>query len=257
MPTLLNDVQLRVERSIFEAIRKKLVYYEYLPDITNARYTGGTAAQNEANWDTDLAAIDAAQQFAIEVFDHGSSLSKGLKRTPRLAIIPRRIMPGDIGTNIKGGFSPNPLDPDSTQKLKPTLQSANLHIDINVVPATAAQDRVMNAILGEALGQLSFIPMYDDPTGKEVFLIRQFNFYDLPDNRNGISEKSYSYEIPDLYLYEGQVTTNVPLISEITVHTTASDFNAIFTRTGSLIGPFVSDEGFYIDLSGITFKLPS
>lgn len=254
MPPILNDIQLRIERSIFEAIRQRIVFHGYIPDITDVKYQGLQPDVFESTWDADVAAIELANQFAIEVFGHGSSLAKGLKKTPRLAIIPRRIMPGDIGTNIDGGFSRDPLAPDNTQKLIPTLQSADLHIDINVVPETAAQDRALNAILGEALSTLKYIPFYDDPT--ETFLIRQFNFYDLPDNRNGISEKSYSYEIPDLYLYEGRVISNIPLIQEITVKTTVTDLKQILNRTGSLIGPFVSNEGIYMNLSGISFKLP-
>lgn len=250
----LNNVQLRVERSIFEAIRLRLVANGYLPDQADPRYNDPSTA--EGLWEEDVAAIETAMNFAAEVFGHGSSLEKGNKKTPRLAIIPRRIMPGDIGTNIAGGFSPDPLNPDNTQKLIPSLQSANYHIDVNIVPGSADEDRVMHAILGEALSTLKYIPMYDNPT--EVFLIRQFNFYDLPDNKNGISEKSYSYEIPDLYLYEGKVISDVPLITQITVNMTAQSVQSILTRTGSLIGPFVDPNSdiMYMDTSGISFKLP-
>jgi hypothetical protein len=252
MPLPANDVQLRVERSIFEAIRLKLVYYGYLPDITNARYTSNSTGQ--VNFQTDLEAIREAQGFAAEVFGHSSSLDKGNKRTPRLAILTRRIMPGDIGTSIDGGFSPDPLNPDSTIKIIPSLQSANLHIDINVVPGTSAEDRFLHAILAEVLSTLKYIQLYDNP--QEWFLIRQFNFYDLPDNKNGIEEKVYSYEIPDLYLYEGQIVENIALINQITVNTTVQQMQTILTRTGSLIGPFVDGETIYMDLSGLKYKTP-
>lgn len=253
MPELLNNIQTRVERSVFEAIRLKLVFYGYLPDETNTATYPNTPAGSD-QFQTDMQAIAQAKGFAVEVFGHGSSLSKGIKRVPRLAIIARRIMPGDIGKNISGGFSPNPLDPDSTQKLIPSLQSANFHLDINLIPANAAQDRVMHSIIGEAISTLSYIPMWDDP--KELFLIRQFNFYDLPDDKNGLEEKAYSYEVPDLYIYEGKVITDIPIISQITVNTTVQELQTILTRTGSLIGPFQGDEGIFMDLSGISYKLP-
>lgn len=248
----LSDVQLRVERTIFEAIRLRLVANGYLPDISLPQYTEDEAGQ--VQFQTDLAAIENAVGFAAEVFGHSSSLDKGNKRTPRLAIIPRRIMPGDIGTNIDGGFAPDPLNPDNTQKLKPSLQSANLHIDINVVAGTAAQDRLLHAVLAEALSTLSYLQMYDDPD--EWFLIRQFNFYDEPDSKNGIEEKVYSYEIPDLYLYEGDITSSIPLITEITVQMSVQDIASVLTRTGSRLGPFTSQDVIYMDLSGIYFNIP-
>lgn len=247
----LDNTQERVEKSIYEAIRLALVANGYLPDITSVSYPNTQAG--ETQWTTDLQAIVNAKQFAIEVFGHGSSNAKEIKRTPRIAIIPRRIMPGDIGMDIRGGFSPNPLDPDSTVKIKPTLQAANFHIDINIVSGTSAQDRVLHAILAKALSIWSFIPMYDDP--QNLFFIRQFNFYDIPDTKNGIEEKVYSYEVPDLYLYEGDIS-NVALIKEITINTNAQELQAILKRDGAIIGPFKAKDVIYIDLSGIKFKVP-
>lgn len=249
---ILSDIQLRVERSIYEAIRLQLVAQGYLPDITLPQYSDNTVGDTQ--WQTDLAAIAQANQFAIDVFGDSSSLQKGMKRTPRIAIITRRIMPGDIGKNPKGGFAPNPLDPDNTQFLEPSYQSANLHIDINVVPADADQDRMVHAILASAISTLKYLPFYDDPTSR--FLIRQFNFFDLPDNKNGISEKVYSYEIPDLYLYDGDITTGIPTIQEITVNVTAAELKAIYMATGNLLGPYVSKDVIYMDLNGLRYSLP-
>lgn len=248
----INDVQDRVEKSVFEAIRLKLVAEGYLPDIASGAFPN--TPQGDVAYEAAMSAIAQAQGFAAEVYGHSSALAKGNKRTPRISIITRRIMPGDIGMNIRGGFSPDPLDPDTTQKLKPSLQSANLHLDINVVPGRAIEDRALHAILAEALSTWSYIPLYDDPT--ESFFIRQFNFYDLPDNRNGIEEKVYSYEVPDLYLYEGIVTRAIPPISQITVNTSVIELTSVFNRTGSLVGPFQGKEGIFMDLSGISYKLP-
>lgn len=249
---LLNDVQDRVEKSIYEAIRLVLVREGYLPDITDPAYPNTVVGSDQ--FQADLKAIENAKSFAAEVFGHSSSLSKGLKRVPRIAIIPRRLMPGNIGQNIRGGFSPNPLDPDSTVKKKPILLSADLHIDINVISASAEQDRFLHAVLAEAISLWKYIPMYDNPS--EVFFIRQFNFYDLPDDKNGIEEKVYSYEVPDLYLSDEVVSSNVARINQITVNTTPTELSTIYVRTGSLIGPFIDGDVIYIDLSGIKFKIP-
>lgn len=249
-PLVLSNIQMRVERSIYEAIRVQFVSQGYLPDITTSgRYPASSTGG--ANWEADLAIVTAAKKFAVEVFGDSSSLQKGLKRVPRIGIIPRRIMPGDIGKDIRGGFAPNPLDPDNTIFIKPTYQSANLHIDINVVPETAEQDRLVNAVIASALSTLNYLQFYDNPT--EYFLIRQFNFYDLPDNKNGIAEKVYSYEIPDLYLYEG-LANPVPLIEEITVNIDALGSASIVGPTGNLVGPYVSEDKIFINLSGIEYS---
>lgn len=245
----LSDIQLRVERSIYEAIRLKLVAEGLLPD----RSTFPNTPTGTAGYDTALAAIEQAQGFAAEVFGHSSSLAKGNKKTARIAIIPRRIMPGDIGTNINGGFAPNPTNPDANIKTIPALFSSNFHLDINIASGAAREDRALHGILAQALSTWSFIPMYDDPT--ETFFIKQFNFYDLPDVKNGIEEKVYSYEVPDIYMYEGKTFSNIPLINQITVKTSVKELHTILTRTGQIIGPFEGNEGIFMDLSGLSYSI--
>lgn len=248
----LNDIQLRVERSIYEAIRVKLVANGLVPDRSSNLYPNtpsGTIAYEAA-----LAAIQQAQGFAAEVFGHSSSLAKGNKKTARISIIPRRIMPGDIGSNINGGFAPDSNNPDQTIKTLPALQSSNFSLDISIVSGSAQEDRALHSVMAEALSTWRFIPMYDDPD--QSFLIRQFNFYDLPDVKNGIEEKVYSYEVPDIYLYEGTVIGNIPLINQITVNTSVMEMQTILTRTGQIIGPFEGNEGIFMDLSGLSYKLP-
>jgi hypothetical protein len=243
----LSNIQERVERSIFEKIRLLLVTEGYLPDITN--YPENNTGQQQ--WKTDLQAIDGIKGFAAEVFGHGNAESKGQKRTPRIAIIPRRILPGDIGTPIEGYFEPDPLDPKKTIKRTTPPESAILDIDIHLVSSTAKQDRVLHAILNQAIGSRGHIPFYDSP--KELFFIKQYNYYDIPDTQEGIEEKVYSYEVRDLYLTEGTIQRNIPTIKEITVETTVLEIESILAQDGSIIGPYVNGDEMVIDLSGINF----
>jgi hypothetical protein len=210
----LSNIQERVERSIFEKIRLLLVTEGYLPDITN--YPENNTGQQQ--WKTDL---------------------------------PRRILPGDIGTPIEGYFEPDPLDPKKTIKRTTPPESAILDIDIHLVSSTAKQDRVLHAILNQAIGSRGHIPFYDSP--KELFFIKQYNYYDIPDTQEGIEEKVYSYEVRDLYLTEGTIQRNIPTIKEITVETTVLEIESILAQDGSIIGPYVNGDEMVIDLSGINF----
>lgn len=246
----LNNVQERVERSIFLAINKVLVDEGYIPDVAN--YQPESDA-NQLAYDAAVDAIVAAKTFAAEAFGHSVSLAKGNQRVPRIVITPRRIMPGDIGTWINPLYSRDPLNPDAIVKTKPPYKSTNLHIDISTVSGTAAQDRVLNAVLAKALGNgMGYVKVFDSDT--ETFFIRQFNHYDLPDNEKGIEKRVYSYEVPDLYLTDGEITSNVPFIKEITVETTILELQSLFTRDGIIIGPYTADGKIFIDLSGIHFQ---
>lgn len=241
-----NNVQERIERSILEAIRLTLVAHGYLPDIT----TFANTAIGEASRKAALADI---QGGGIEVFGHGSSLSKGIEAVPRIVLITRRIMPGDIGKSVQNTYRVDPLDPDNVVQFEPPYESSNLHIDIEVVSNKAAHDRILHAILAESIGgTMGFIKVYD--SNNERFFIRQFNFYDLPDTENGIEKKVYSYDIPDIYLTETMVSANVPLIQELTTQLYILKSQAKINADLTVIGPYQSDGKIFIDLSGVIFE---
>lgn len=243
----LNNIQERVERSIYEAIRKALVLEGYLPDITN--FSENT--QGQSDWDEALKQVANAREFAAELYSVGSAFSKELKKTPRIAMVNRRIMPGEIGAPITPSIIQDPNNPNQFIKVVNPLESANLHIDIHLASSSSAQDRVLNAIMARVIGQKNYLKFYDNP--KEVFFIRQFNYYDLPDAQEGIQEKVYSYEVMDIFLYQEVIQTNIPLINEITINTPITNYENKITQEGSIIGPYVTDEGIFIDLSGIRF----
>lgn len=246
----LNNLQERVERSIFEELRKLLVAEGYLPNITN--YTMGSPSST-AQYHAALEAIVTAKKFAAEVFGHSSSQEKGIKRVPRIAIIPRRILPGDTGAPPEGYITEDPLDPDNFVKIVTSAEAANFQLDIHLVSSTAVQDRFLNAILSKAIGQKRYLKFYDDPTQR--FFIKQYNYYDLPDTMEGVEEKVYSYEVSDLYLYEEIVNNRIVPTIEITMNTTLLALETKFTADGHLIGPFENDGSLFIDLSGIKIVL--
>lgn len=210
-----NNIQERVERSIFEAIRLQLVSKGWCADIANIAYHGPDDKINQANWDLALSTIRANRGFAIEIFGHSSSQSKGTRKTPRITIITRRVMPGDIGQPVDGGFFSNPTNPLEVIKVQVPFQSSDIGIDINLTWSTSAQDRVLHQIINVVIGSMAFLPMYDDPTS--LFFIKQYTYQDIPDTIEGETEKIYSYEIPDLYLSDGITKRTVAPIKEIDV----------------------------------------
>jgi hypothetical protein len=124
---------------------------------------------------------------------------------------------------------------------------------VEVVSNNARHDRILHAILAEAVGgTMGYITLYD--SSNERFFIRQFNFYDLPDTENGIEKKVYSYEIPDLYLTETLLSSNVPLITELTTQINILKSQDIINADLSIIGPYQQDGKIFIDLSGIKFE---
>lgn len=240
----LTDIQELVERSIYEQIRLVLVREGYIPDITQVA--------NRAEFDLDLSEIENAKGFAVELFNNGSSQSKGTKKVPRIAMVGRRVLVGEIGNAPEKIYEKDPLNPNSIISVTPAPETDHLQLDIHLVSNTAKQERFLNAVIAAALKTRSYIPFVNDPTGKSKFFLRQFNYYDLPDAIEGIAEMVYSYEVTDLYLFQGNIeSTNVPLIQEITMETTLIQLGTILARNGTIIGPYRTDDALVIDLSGI------
>jgi hypothetical protein len=237
-----------IERSLFEAIRKKIVALGYLPDISSYANT----QQGYTDYRAAISTVQSVQGFAAEVFNHGSSQSKQLKRVPRIAIVTRRVFPGDIGGVVDSQYENDPLNPNNIMKVRPDNQTADLQIDIHLVSNTARQDRFLNEVLGAVIGRRRYVPLYTDPT--QLFFVHQYNYYDLPDTMEGIMEKVLSYEVKDLYLFEGEVLNpNIPLIKEITLSTSLLELESIVNSQGIVIGPYITDSALHIDLSGIQF----
>lgn len=250
----LGRLQERVERSIFEKIRKVLVDEGYIPNITNTGLFGSEpySIANDTAWETALKTIaNSAKKFAIEVFDN--SQTKGQRKTPRISIIPRRIEAGEIGSAPQPfiAYNPNVIDETSSQLVKMTLplEASTLFLDIHLTSSSGSQERILNAVLNKAIGPKRFIPWYDQPG--ELFFAKQYSYYDLPDPPEGESEKVYSYEIPDLYDVPEEYAP-VALTTEITLEVIGLPPGSILTQEG-IIGISVPDGGLHIDLSGITF----
>lgn len=258
----LSNIQERLERSVFEQIRLRLVREGFLPDVTTYANTPAGAAA----YKNDMQQLSVNSQFPIELFGVGGISSKQSKQVPRISIHARRMQVGEIGTPIQAIYQNDPLSPGNIQQIDIPLETTNFQLDIHLVSGTvesgqgskktlgaAAQERLMNALIGASLGTKKYIPYYDDPTSR--FFIKQYNYYDIPDSQDGITEKIFSYEIPDIYLYKDVIDTNAPKITSIKVSTVLQGGAVMVGSNGSQVAVDVTDNGIYIDTSGITYPI--
>lgn len=212
---LANNLQQRVERTLFELLRQRIVVEGYLPDITNAiRYptiVGQFTELAQSNWDNDIKDLVTAKNWVIEIFGTSSANSKSLKKAPRIVIVPKRIMPGDIG--MGPGFSYLQLGTtDQFSKTPFPDESADMQFDIHLITCSQEQSRFCNALLAVVFGQKRYQQFFDNPN--ERFFMHHYNYYDVSDTNDGIEENVYSYEIKDLFLFDTSSIT-VTAIKEI------------------------------------------
>lgn len=240
----INNIQQRVERSIFEAIRKNIVAEGYLPDIANntlfPKSGGVLTSGGQAAWTAAINAIqESSKKWAVEIFGVGSSDAKGLKRVPRVVIAAKRIVPGEIGFAPGFSYIPHTSIIGSYNKALNPGESANMHFEITLTNESAAQSRFLNAMLQRSLGSRKYVTFEDNVN--ERFFIRQYNYFDLPDTKEGIEENVYSYEVQDLYIFDDSNAVVIKPILEITTqfiigYTVEEDGDVIGeTDAGSLI----------------------
>lgn len=215
---MLSNIQELIARTIYENIRVVCVTEGYTPNIADQlRYPtlhGKFTQVAETNWNTDLNAIKNTKGFAIELYGESSSYNKEEKKTPRISIVSRRIMPGTIGSPNIQGYVKDPDNPNQLRSLISDWNSVNLHWDIILTSASSAEDRILNAIIGKALGVRRYIKI---PFTTDMVFIEQFNYYDIPLYQKGIIDKVFSYEVSDIFLYQELSEQVVPLLKEIQI----------------------------------------
>jgi hypothetical protein len=231
---MLNNIQERVERSIFERVRLILVEEGYTPDVADdllyPKDGEDLSIIGQANYTAALQTITTIKGFAIELFSTSTSFAKGLKKIPRIVINPQRVITGEIGLNPGGTYNENPLLPGNFIKTTNPLESANLQLDFHLVSGTTKQMRVLIAVLQRAIGQKVYLKMYDNANDR--FFIKQYNYYNLPDPPEGISEDIYSYEVQDLFIFdETPVSSSIEVSKIIEITNEIEENSEILNQT--------------------------
>lgn len=217
----LNNLEERVQRSIFEHIRLIILAEGYIPDITNLlRYPVELYNPNVytpealANWEDDIKTIKDAMGFAIEIFGDSSQWEKGEKNYPRISIESTRTVPGELGAALSTGYEQDPDDSTKLNKVITDWNAVHLQFDVTLTAKTAKEKRILNAILSKALGVVRHIPFFDSD---EIFFVRQYGFFNIYAEDKGLSEKIYSFEVTDLFLTAEFDDAKVTKINQIDI----------------------------------------
>lgn len=207
--TVLSTVQESIERTFYKALRAVTEEHGYIPDIT--LFANNQVGQN--NYNAAVQAIVALKGFAIEVFGHSNSQAKNTKLAPRIVVKPRRIIEGEIGLNSGKTFTLNSGDASFKSFIVPGT-SSHIHLDIYLVSNTAAQHRILHAIMMAALNFRGYLETYDN-TGQ--FFYRFIGYEDEENTLEGQMDNIYSYEVVDIDMTQQvEVSGEVAKIVEIT-----------------------------------------
>lgn len=211
----LSNIQENLETSIHETIREVLVDNGYMVDLVPLLQ--GAASTTDAAvisaYKAQTKTIKDTKGFAIELYGVGSSQAKGEKEVPRIVIVSRNMVSGEVGLLNIPYNTQDILAPDKLVEVVGPSELSTLKFDVHLISNNAQQDRVLTAILSRALGQRKNLLLL--PSKEDYFLVQQNSFYDLPDVNQGIIERIYTYDIPDVLTYEDIVKTQVALINTI------------------------------------------
>lgn len=205
--------QTKVQRSIFHALRKKVVELGYSPNID---LYGNTPADKIA-FDAASLAIRNIKGFVVELYSESSARSKYAKDNPRIVVSVSRVYNGDVGAPPGLIHIPQTINGVLSYKsgILPS-QSSNIVFSIYLLSKKTKEEILLNDVLSKVLGTRKYIPYYDNPT--EHFFIQQTTFNDLDDTIENIMEKAYTYTVSDIYIADTEIITPVvAAISEITL----------------------------------------
>lgn len=199
----LSLIQGRIEDSIFHWIRKKIVEEGYLPDITTFPNTDpGTAAYNLAKKNI----LAGPKKYCIEIFNVGSSQSKGVEMVPRMVLRHRLNLPGSLGSPDGPNYYLPVGDPTAGgyyNQVRFPGRTTDLYYDIHLVSNSGNQNVLLHAIVEACLRGARYIPFYDN--ANEHFYIQHISHRDYPNTTEGIIENIYTFKISDIYMINPQI----------------------------------------------------
>lgn len=217
-----------IERTIYHAMREKLVVEGWLPDIMN--YDVENPDPNIAKAAVDsyyaqMKTIANNKKFAIEVFNFGSNQTKGMKKVPRIVIDTLQFLPGMIGNDTTPQYVKNEETGYYTRETSESIRS-DLNFNIYAVGNTSEQMRVMNNLIVSVFPKRGYIKTLDNSqlqlSGN--FFVRMIDAQKDDDLPEGVMERIFRFEIPDLNEIDNQVLEgNISPMKEITTEITVND----------------------------------
>lgn len=215
----LSDIQEAIERSIFHRLREKIVAEGYLPDIYDyitEHDNLNIAEKSQIAYQDAIEAIVADKGFSIEIFNYAPAQQRGTMKPPRIVIDTQAFLPGLLGHDTTLEYK---LNEDGTMfdGNKFVSLTSDFYYSVRLVANTTKQIRVLHGLMVSVLPRRGYIKWYTDnelrPTGN--LLNRYVSMGDFSWNAEGIIEKVYRYEIPDVHEVDPEIIRSVAPIIQI------------------------------------------
>jgi len=219
MAIVLADIEEALERSVFHKLRKKVVEFGYLPDITTFDVENSNAATAKVAEEAYLSAIRSiatSMGYAIEIFNYSNNQSYGSKDVPRIVIEMESFNQGQLGTDPSGRYVLNTTTNKYERVLDTSLLS-DFYFNVHLIANTVKQIRKLHEIMVNALPRRGYIEWYNEDGYKpsENLMVRYISMADYTFLQEGIIEKVYRYEIPDIHEIDPMViSSNISKITE-------------------------------------------
>jgi len=215
----LSNIEEALERSIYHALRLKIIEEGYLPNIDDYIIDDDNlviAEASQIDYKNAIANIVKDKGFAVEIFNYSTAQQRGSLKPPRIVVDTQAFLPGLLGHDTTLDYK---LNSDGTKFDGNRFVSltSDFYYSVRLVANTTKQIRVLHGLMVSVLPRRGYIKWYGDtalrPTGN--LLNRYVSNGDFSWNTEGIVEKVYRYEIPDVHEIDPEIITSVAPITQI------------------------------------------
>lgn len=225
---MLPDIQEKVERSIYHAIRKVAEQEGYIPAISDysdiVDPADNQASSTQTAYEEAIKNIVTSMGFAVEIFNSSNNQSKGTKKVPRIVLETTAFYQGELGLDtteryVKEGETFN-------QVMSGESLVSDYNFNIRLIYTSTKQSRILHGIMVKALPRRGYIKWYDEDSLRyaENIHIRFISSSEISWLSEGIIEKVFRYEVKDLHETDDIIVREgISPIKEIEVNTTTGD----------------------------------
>jgi len=209
-----------IERSIFHNIRKTIVAAGYIPDVGNYDVTNtivATAAAESQRYLNDAAIIKAAKGFIIDIFSNGTSQDRGQMKVPRIVVETEAFLPGQLGIDTTNTYNPNINGGFDKMDNAFLTKTSDFYFNIKLLSNTTAQQRILYSIILMTIPRRGYMKWHEEPgllLSQNMF-VNFLAHYEQEHTQEGITEKTYRYEISDVIEIPANKIVEVPAIINI------------------------------------------
>lgn len=215
----LPNTEKLIERSIYHALRKTVVAYGYIPDVDNYDVTNPDIAIAQAEsrrYLDDAKDIKDNKGFTIELFSSGNSQTRGELKVPRIVVETEAFLPGQLGIDTTHSFIPNTQDSFDKMDNSFLSQTSDFYFNIKLINNSIEQQRVLYGLALMTLPRRGYMKWEHEPEllPYSNLFINFLSHHGQEHQQEGITEKTYRYEISDVVELEPtKIKTIPPIIS--------------------------------------------